>query len=448
MSRRRLVRVARALPALTTAVLLAACTTTPVREPAPAPSAPYAPITVPEVATAPTAPIDTNPSPWPRLRQSFAMQGCDYRPEVQRWARIYTRGARQFTANWKNAMPFLLLVVDELDRRKLPGEFAMLPYVESTYEPLPARGNRPAGMWQLDPDTAREAGLAVNADYDGRLDAVASTKTALDLLERYYREFSDWRLANMAFNSGEFRVKKLIGDRDPRTLSASELAEVAFSKTTHEHLDRLLALACVIDDPRKFGVTLPEPRDDDRLQAVTLQAAMDLRLAARLANVPVTDLRRWNAGYRRNRMASGAPLDLLLPPSRTARFQASADAVPVALWSYWREERAARTSRIGSWAAQIGVPVAVLALANAVGQDSTIAPSTQLLLPGREPEPIAEAPKKRERGPRMHIVAAGDTLSHIAHRYSIPLALLKRLNPQARGTLHLGDRLRVSVSED
>lgn len=376
------------------------------------------------------------------------MQGCDYRPEVQHWARVYTRGPRQFTANWKRAMPFLLLVVDELDRRHLPGEFAMLPYVESSYQPLPARGKRPAGMWQLDPDTAREAGLVVGTGYDGRLDALASTETALDLLEHYYREFSDWRLANMAFNSGEFRVKKLIGERDPRTLSADELSDIAFSKTTHEHLDRLLALACIVDDPHRFGVTLPEPHDEDRLQAVTLQAGMDLRLAARLAGVAFGDMRRWNAGHGRNRMASDAPRSLLMPSSRVERFQAGADAVPVALWGDWREERAARTSRIGSWASQLGVPVATLALANAIGEDSTVAPSTQLLLPGREPEPIVDAPKKREHGPRTHVVVAGDTLSHIARRYSIPLPLLKRLNPQARGTLHLGDRLRVGIGDD
>jgi len=448
VNRRCLVRAGRALPALA-AALLAACTTTPVREPAPLPSAaPAAPIAVPDVATAPSAPILANPSPWPRLRRSFAMQGCDYRPEVQHWARVYARGPRQFAANWKNALPFLLIVVDELDRRHLPGEFAMLPYVESSYQPLPARGDLPAGMWQLDPATAREAGLAVGADYDGRLDAVASTRTALDLLERYYREFSDWRLANMAFNSGEFRVKKLIGERDPRTLSAAELSNVAFSKTTHEHLDRLLALACIIDDPQKFGVKLPEPRDEDRLQAVALQAGMDLRLAARLADVALGDMRRWNAGYRRNRMAPTAPHSLLLPSSRVDRFQAGADAVPPTLWGDWREERAARTSRIGSWASQIGVPVAVLALANAIGEESTVAPSTQLLLPGREPEPIADAPKKRERGPRMHVVVAGDTLSHIARRYSIPLAVLKRMNPQTRGALHPGDRLRVGVGDD
>jgi membrane-bound lytic murein transglycosylase D len=368
------------------------------------------------------------------------MQGCDYRPDVQRWARYYAQGGRAFVASWKRALPFLLLVADEIDRRDLPGEFALLPFLESGYQPLPSHGDRPAGMWQLVPDTAREAGLAVTAEYDGRLDALASTGAALDLLARYYKEFADWRLADMAFNSGEFRVKKLVGERDARDLSADELARLAFNRITHEHLDRLLALACIVDDPQRFGVTLPEPGDGDRLDVVALEAGMDLRLAARFSGLDIDEVRGWNAGYRRNRMPVAVTHRLLLPVTHVGRFRASADAVPLALWSDWREQRAARTSGIGSWAAQHGIPVAVLAAANAIDEDATVAPSTQLLLPGREPEPL-QTTKEPQRRARRHVVVAGDTLSRVAQHYSIPLERLHQLNPRATSTLHLGDQL-------
>jgi membrane-bound lytic murein transglycosylase D len=439
---------ARALP-LVAALLLAACAVPPTRPPSPAqpvvsPSPATAPISTaePGVKPAPTPAAPDN-SPWPPLRARFAMQGCDYRPEVQRWARYYTLGARAFVASWKRALPFFLLVADQLQQRDLPGEFALLPYLESSYQPLPSHGDRPAGMWQLVPDTAREAGLGVTADYDGRLDALASTSAALDLLTRYFKEFADWRLADMAFNSGEFRVKRLLGERDARALSADELGHLAFNKITHEHLDRLLALACIVEDPARFGVTLPEPGDDDRLEAVTLEAGMDLRLAARFAGLDVDDMRRWNAGYRRNRMPAGAAHRLLLPATHVQKFRNAADAVPLALWSDWREERAARTSGIGSWATQLGVPVAVLAAANAIGESATVLPSTQLLLPGHEAEPSQARGKDPETRTRQHVVVAGDTLSRVAQHYSIPLRRLKQLNPRAGGTLHLGDRLRL-----
>lgn len=436
--------------------VLAACSAPTLRPPVPAPlpSPALAQAPAPRVGDVPTqAPKTVTPpeiarSPWARLRTRFAMQGCDYRPGVQRWARSYARGARAFKASWEQAMPFLLVVVDEIERRNLPGEFAMLPYVESTYQPIASSGDRPAGMWQLAPDTARGAGLVVGKDYDGRLDALASTGVALDLLERYEREFGDWRLANMAFNSGEFRVKKLLGERDPRTLSADELGRIAFNPITHEHLDRLLALSCIIENPQRFGIELPEPDASDRLQGIDLQAGMDLRLAARLAGVDSDALKRWNAGYRRNRMTADAKHRLLLPATRVDRFQTAAVEVPLAYWGDWREQPAARSGGIGSWAAQVGAPVAVLALANAVDENATVGRSTRLLLPGREPEPLTDTRKESTRRPRVHVVASGDTLSGIARRYDLALKELRRWNPRAQGTLHLGDRLRLGPTSD
>lgn len=400
-------------------------------------------MTPPSVESSTTAAADV--SPWAYLRTTFAMQGCDYRPEVQRWARHYTQGSHAFVASWKHALPFLLLVTNELKRRDLPGEFALLPYLESNYQPLSTHGDRPAGMWQLVPDTAREAGLTVTADYDGRLDALASTTAALDLLEHYFREFADWRLADMAFNSGEFRVRKLLGERDARELSADQLAGLAFNRITHQHLDRLLALACIVDNPQRFGVTLPEPVEDDRLDVVALDAGMDLRLAARFSQLDVDDVQRFNAAYRHNRMSTTATHRLLLPATRVPHFRAVADTVPTALWNDWREQRAARTSGIGSWAAQLGIPVAVLAAANAIDVDTTIMPSTQLLLPGHESEAPHHAREANGQSARTHVIVAGDTLSGIAHRYSIPLERLKRMNPHAKGTLHLGDKLRLDA---
>jgi membrane-bound lytic murein transglycosylase D len=430
------------------AALLAACSATPQRPapspaivaPSPVPSEPsLTPPTAPTQAPAQAATQTEIASPWPRLRSRFAMSGCDYRPQVMRWARIYTRSPRHFSASWDRAMPFLLIVVDEIERRNLPGEFAMLPYVESSYEPIATRRDRAAGMWQLIPDTARGEGLVVTADYDGRLDAAASTSAALGLVARYEKEFGDWRLADMAFNSGEYRVRRLLKGRDAHSLSAAELGKLAFNPVTHDHLDRLLALSCIVADPGRFGVTLPEPDADDRLKSITLQSGMDVRLAARLAGLDPAAMQRFNAAYVRHRMVPGVPHELSMPASRVERFESAAESIPVALWSDWREQRAARTSGLASWAAEVGIPVAVLAAANAIDEGSTVGPSQRLLLPGRDsaedPAPPAES---------THVVRAGDTLTSVAHRYHVPLAEIRRLNPSAGArTLHPGDRLRI-----
>jgi membrane-bound lytic murein transglycosylase D len=434
------------------ALLLAACS---LPAPRPAPPAPV-PVPVPAVppvepAPLPSAPVVATPaadaSPWQRLRARFELEGCDYRPEVQRRAREYTRSPSHFAASWRNAMPFLLLVLDELERRDLPGELAMVPYVESGYRPLAKKGNVPAGMWQLMPATARGQGLVVRGDHDDRLDAIASTRAALDLLERYERMFEDWRLADMAFNSGEFRVRKLVGARGGDKLGVEELARLPLSPTTHQHLDRVLALSCIVADPGRHGVVLPEPDEHDRLQAVELEASMDLRLAARLAGLPADELRRWNAAHPRDRMAPDLPHRLLLPATVVARFEANAANVPPALWADWREQRAGRSGAIAGWAGQFGIPVGVLALANALEPEASVAPSTRLLLPGKDAAPIGDA-ETAVTPARDHVVVAGDTLSGIARRHAIPLRELRRLNPRANGTLRIGQSLRLSPGAD
>ena len=442
----------RALTLAVATALLAACSTAPERpatpapqiEPPPPPATPAAPPPPSTDIAPPNARANVEiVSPWQTLRDRFAMKSCDYRPQVVRWARRYTASPRHFTAGWERAMPFLEIVVEELDRRNLPGEFAMLPYVESGYEPVASRGGQPAGMWQLDPDTAREEGLLVTADYDGRLDVAASTTAALSLIERYQKEFGDWRLADMAFNSGEYRVKNLLKGRDARSLSAAELGKLSFNQITHDHLDRLLALSCIVADPARFGVTLPEPSADDRLKTIILQSGMDVRLAARLAGLEPSDLKRYNAAYRRNRMVSGMPYQLLMPASSVERFQVAAQAIPVALWNDWREQKAARTSGLASWAAEVGIPVAVLAAANSMGETETVGPTTRLLLPGRDQE-ISEKPARSS----IYVIKAGDTPTSIAHSCGVSLAELKRMNPTLDPKrLKPGVRLRVAAAD-
>lgn len=429
--------------ALAAVLLLAACVApTPRPEPVPTPIETPSP-PAPEPA-APESPR-IEPSPWPHLRERFAMQRCDYRPQVQHWARVYTRSPRHFSARWNEALPFLGIVIDEIDKRGLPGEFAMLPFVESGYRPLATRGDRAAGMWQLVPGTARAQRLIVDEEYDGRLDALASTQAALDLAAGYYRKFGDWRLVDFAYNAGEYRAKKLLGERDAHALSAGELGRLPFNKITHDHLDRVLALACIIEAPERYGVKLPEPQPGSRLTVVDLDAGMDLRLAAHLSGVAIGDVRRWNAGYRHDRMDERAPHRLLLPEERVERFRAASAQIPIAFWNDWHEEPAGRSGHLDDWAAPSGIPVDALATANAMAAGESVTRTMRLLLPGRETRPPPRTPVAERNLPRTHIIAAGDTLSGIAHRYDIPLRQLRALNPQASGTLRIGMRLRLDA---
>ncbi len=157
-------------------VLLAACSGTPVKPSVPPPTEiatvlPPPPATppaqqtpVPEISDTPAS--DAVESPWPHLRQRYAMPGCNYSPAVQRFAKMMAQSPRHLSAALRQAMPFVLIATAQIEKFDMPGEFAFLPWVESSYTMIPPNGDSAAGMWQLMPETARELGLRIDDEYD------------------------------------------------------------------------------------------------------------------------------------------------------------------------------------------------------------------------------------------------------------------------------------------
>lgn len=381
-------------------------------------------------------------SVWQRLRARFAMGGCAYSDAVVREARRYTRSSQHFSASWQAAMPSLLLVLQEIEHHDLPAEFALLPYVESNYRSLPARGKGPAGIWQLMSRTAVDHGLKVGRDYDQRLDLLASTEVALALIERYDREFSDWRLASMAFNAGEYRLKRTLGSASTAVLDAQRLAQLNLSSITHQHLVRLLALSCIVAEPERFGVALPQAGAEDLLVQVTPAAAIDLRLAASLAGVDMEEMLRFNMAWSGQSSPHGPASRLLLPAVAADRLQRALAEFPVSLLGAWHARRIDIAGTPAEFAARLGITAEVLARANRLDVDAPLASGRLLLLPGADPH-IAVA-----GDPQVHAIKPGDTLSAIARRYQVRLAELLRWNGMtAHSVLRPGRNLRIRAPE-
>jgi membrane-bound lytic murein transglycosylase D len=386
-----------------------------------------------------TGPLaETMEAPWQRLRSRLAFPGCNHGKAVLDEAQRYTVNPTRFMENWRKAMPLLLLVLEEIERRDLPGEFALLPYVESHYRQLPARHHGAAGMWQMMARTALDRGLLIDHNQDQRLDPQASTEVALDLLEHLEREFSDWRAADMAFNAGEFRIKRALGRRRASDLDAEELARLKVSATTHQHLARLLALSCIIEDPDRFKVTLPMPRADDVLQLVDVPTPIDLRLAASLAGLSLQDLLHVNAVWAAPDNQTVPAGRLLLPKPRIERFNAGLVVFPEELLSRWHMQRLEAPITASSLASSLGISPSQLALANQLDEDSQLQQGQLLLLPGvgalRAENGVAES----------HRIEHGDTLSAIARHYDISLEDLLRWNAlTTRSVLHPGKTLRI-----
>jgi membrane-bound lytic murein transglycosylase D len=383
----------------------------------------------------------------------MAMPGCDYNPAVRRWAHTYAQSPVQFAASMSEAMPYMLLVLDEIERRDLPGEFAFLPYIESAYLPLSSSGDRAAGIWQLMPDTARETGLPITPEYDGRLDIYASTHAALDLIERYQREFDDWRVVDLAYNAGEYGVKNLVG---PTTLnrSADELARLRLNPGAHDHLAKLLAVACVASDPERFHIELPEPSTDDLLTHIELSAPVDLNLVAWITGIDVAQLRRYNPGYTLGRMPANGPYGLLIPSAQKDAVETALSLMPTPMWREWHEISLQQDEAVDILAATHDLDADAIASINHVAADSTMPAGKHVLLPGRG-DATGKIDTSRDfvlahaaSTPSVHIVRSGETLWSIARNEHMRIDdLLRWNNIQRTAKLHLGQRLRLNVIE-
>ncbi|MDN5923746.1 MAG: lytic transglycosylase domain-containing protein, partial [Xanthomonadales bacterium] len=221
-------------------LLLSACATAPQQSPAAAATAVVAPVAEASVASLPIVAIPTQaPGFWDQLRASFVLTGCEDNAVVAHWAARYTAHPQRFDARLKNVLPELRYIADAVHSQNIPGEFVFLPWVESSYRPLPARGNGAGGMWQIMPRTARSLGLRIDQRYDARLDLHLATHAALRLLQRYDDKFHDWRLADMAYNAGMYGILKLLNARstplDDRAIPALPVKPV-----TRNHLAKLI----------------------------------------------------------------------------------------------------------------------------------------------------------------------------------------------------------------
>ncbi|HEY3521465.1 MAG TPA: transglycosylase SLT domain-containing protein [Rhodanobacteraceae bacterium] len=383
--------------------LLAACAAQPPRPQTrvsiavAAPSLP-APVTVPLPAATPSADL------WTRLRTGFVLDDCG-NPRAQAWAKRLTRNPRMFAGQLQQALPLIAWVQTAAEHSGVASELVLLPMVESSYNAAePGRSGDPAGMWQIMPRTARAMGLDIGQGYDGRLDPAASTGAVMRMLKGYHDELHDWRLVDMAFNAGEY---KMLGVLDGRKSSVDKPLRLPVSATTRDHLAKLMAMACIVRDPARFDVDLPQAENGYELTLLPLPQAVDLANAARAAGIPLAQLRSLNPGYRSERMPENAPHHLLLPQDSAQRLSAMLDA-----------QGTDALAAAGSGAKETTAP-ANAALASAGKRD----------------------------GASRHRVERGESLWSIARHYRVDLAKLRTWNALASDNLRPGQSLLLSAPD-
>jgi membrane-bound lytic murein transglycosylase D len=402
---------------LSALMLLTACSTLPPHAPSPPPVS-----VTPKVGIEqPTATYTSNPIAvaqdhdlWGQLRGSFAMADCDADASVLNWAHRFTRNGSQFEDRMQNILPRLAYVQQVATKYQVAGEFVLLPWVESGFQTVPGRKNRPAGIWQIMPVTAGSMGLPVNKRYDARLDISASANAVMKLLKAYHDQFHDWRIADYAYNAGEFKIRRMAQSRG---LPAATPVIPAWpvERVTREHLVKLLAIACVVRDPARFHVTLPTLSQDQQLVQVDLPHSMPVAQAAHHAGMSIDTMKDLNAAFRSDTMDADASPYLMLPASHVDQFKAAMSGKPSDL------QAAAESS------------------------PSLIADATKPGDAAGKNTPAKSSMKHAAR--KTHKVQRGESLWQIAHRYSVDVDQLQRWNHLRGGKLKPGQILLLSEAD-
>jgi membrane-bound lytic murein transglycosylase D len=223
----------------------------------------------------------------------------------------------RFEQQVNEVLPLIVYAHKSAAQHSVAGEFALLPWVESQYRHVPGAKNRPAGMWQIMPQTAHTLGLRVEKNYDERLDITKSTDSVMTMIRRYYDDLGDWRLVDVAYNAGEFGLKKTI-DKHGGPTADEGLPDVPMKAATREHLVKLMAIACIVRDPGRFNVQLPRQDGDDALQVVQVSNPQSLAQAAKQSGLSMNDLRDFNPAYRTTKGTVAS--SLLLPKSAADQY--------------------------------------------------------------------------------------------------------------------------------
>ena len=392
---------------LTLSMILVACVGTPSQTPrvtlmrTPVFSFHRAP---PQVITPPVVSRVIAGDIWQQLRSRFAMTDCDADPAVLAWAHRYTRLPGQFEDQLRDAMPQLTYVEQIATQYDVAGEFVLLPWIESSFQSLPGRKNRPAGMWQIMPMTAGRMGLRVDSHYDARLDVDASANAVMKMLKEYHDQFADWRLVDYAFNTGEFNIAKMVRKYGLPPANPV-LPKWPISHGAKEHLTKLLAMACVVREPDRFGVTLPTLSGDQHLVQVSISHSMPITQAADQAGISVGSLKDINAAFRSSTIDAGATSFLMLPADHVQQFQ-NATQQP--------SDQPASAASSGSGATAAA------------------------------PETSKRSQKSATTRNKTHKVKSGESLWLIAHHYAVSAEQLQRWNHLRGQTIKPGQVLKVA----
>jgi membrane-bound lytic murein transglycosylase D len=316
---------------------------------------------------------------WERIRRGFSMPDLSNELVDDR-TQWYASKPDYLQRMGERSSKYLYYIVEELEQRQMPTELALLPFIESSFNPNAMSGARASGIWQFMPATGKHFDLKQNVFRDDRRDVQASTRAALDYLQRLYTKFGDWHLALAAYNWGEGNVSKAIA-RNQRAGLSTGYEDISMPMETRMYVPKLQAMKNLVRDPLTWHVSLPNIPNHPYFQSVPLPRDMDVVVASRLAEVPLDDFKSLNPSANRPVLLAAGTPTILLPWDNAEIFQRNYESWPTGKLATWTAWIAPSTMKVADAAKRAGMSEADFRSINGIPPRMLIKAGSALLVP-------------------------------------------------------------------
>ena len=394
---------------------------------------------------------------WGRIRSGFAIADLDT-PLVENHMNYFARRPDYFQRTTQRGSKYLFHIVQELEKRNMPTELALLPFIESAYNPHARSIAKAEGLWQFIPSTGRHYDLAQNAFKDERRDIISSTEAALTYLQRLHDMFGDWQLALASYNWGEGSVMRAIkkAERAGKPITFNSISAYMPAETRN-YVPKLQAVKNLITNPRRYGIDLPPVENQPYFVTIGKTRDIDVKVAARLAEMSLDDFRALNPQFGPYVIAGGNEVKILLPKENAEKFRKNLSLWTRPLSSWTAYQVTSPREKVEDIAARLNISPDVIRQANNIPSRSDLKFGSAILVPKTAgydrdiaPELVENAKLAWERDlPATRLVTVPvrkpARLASIAKRYRVSVAELKSWNKINGDTVKKGTILKVHV---
>lgn len=380
---------------------------------------------------------------WQRIRSGFAMNDL-HSPLIKRHEKWYASHPEYVLRMSERARRYLYYIVEEVERRGMPTEIALLPVIESAFNPGANSVASASGIWQFIPSTGKHFGMEQNWWYDERRDVIGATNGALDYLVKLHDQFGDWELALAAYNWGENAVARAQA-KNRRLGKPTDYSHLKLPRETANYVPKLLAVKNIVSDPTRFGIVLTDIPNRPYFAIVTPSKPMDIKVAAELAEISMEEFTALNPANNRPVILQDHAEVILLPVEKVETFRANLEKSNQKLVS-WKSYKSEKNESFQVIANRFDIPIEQLRSANGLSRYAVQSNGQTLLVPAEEGDEFApfnmHATALQEMSGFSYTVRKGDTISTIARRFKVSQASLISMN-RGNKRLSLGHRFNI-----